>query len=88
MSQYFKTFNEQVADTELTARQTLEEQLSLLLIDWQNKFKWMYGRDKGRRSLEESTAMSIADVIKEMPTDKLDWAMNQVRNSLKKLEAR
>lgn len=30
--------------------------------------------------------MSIAEVIKEIPVEKLDWAMCQVRNSLKKID--
>ena len=39
-------------------------------------FKRMYG--KGKMDL------SIEDVVDKMPADKLDWAMCQVKNTLKK----
>lgn len=53
--------------------------------DWQMKFKLMYGRQNGKRPLEESKAMLIEDVIREVPDDRIDWAMQQVENSIKSL---
>ena len=66
------------------AKSELKEGLKLLPEGWQNKFKLMYGRAGGLRSVEEALAMPIEDVVDEMPEDKLDWAMTQVQNSIKK----
>lgn len=44
----------------------------------------MYGRQGGRRSVVDCKAMPMPNVIAEIPEDKLDWAMEQVENSLKK----
>jgi len=53
---------------------------------WQNTFKLMYGRNSGKRSVEDSQKMLIDVVVDEIPTQKPSWAMEQVENSLKKLE--
>ena len=68
------------------ARKTLLEQLLQLPEEWQRKFKLMYGRNNGKRPVDETEKMRILDVITELPDDKLDWAMQQVENSLKKLQ--
>ena len=68
------------------ARQTLNEGLNNLPLDWQNLFKLMYGRNNGKRSVEDSKLMSIQDVINEIPSEKLDWAMQQVQRSIEKLK--
>ena len=49
---------------------------------WQFVFRMMYGRKNGKRSVEDTVAMDI----NEVPREKLDWAMQQAENSLKKLE--
>ena len=65
--------------------QTLKTGLDRLPAGWQRKFKLMYGRQSGRRSVVDCEAMPMSDVIAEIPDDRLDWAMEQVENSLKKL---
>ncbi|PPD55536.1 MAG: hypothetical protein CTY12_00740 [Methylotenera sp.] len=45
-------------------------------------FHKMYGRDNGKRSLEDALAMSTDQVIEEMPEEKLDWAMQQVERTI------
>lgn len=67
------------------ARDNLKEGLSQLPNGWQDKFKLMYARDNGSRSVEDAIAMSINDVVDQIPADKLDWAMTQVENSLEKM---
>jgi hypothetical protein len=69
------------------ARRSLKDGLAQLPETWHQKFKLMYARDGGRRSVEESLAMPINEVVDMMPEDKLGWAMSQVENSLKKLAA-
>jgi len=84
--------NKQISDF---ARNTLKEKLPKLPQGWQDKFKLMYGRgnhenltskNSSMRTPEEAKALTIDEVVNEMPDDKLDWAMQQVENSLKKLE--
>lgn len=58
-------------------RDKIKEGLSQLPESWGNMFKRMY--NKG--NLETS----INEVIDNMPTKKLDWALTQVENSIKKL---
>lgn len=67
------------------ARTTLLEGLSRLPEGHQSLFKRMYS---GARTTEEAVAIPIERVVAGMPDDKLDWAMTQVQNSLKKLEAK
>jgi hypothetical protein len=54
--------------------------------DWQEKFKLMYGRNGGKRSIEDTKAMMIEKVVNEIPEEKLDWALQQIENSLKRLK--
>lgn len=67
------------------ARQSLKDGLEQLPEAWQRRFKLIYARDGGRRSVEDAEAMPINDVVDTMPDDKLDWAMQQVQNSIDKL---
>lgn len=60
--------------------------LSLLPEGNQRVFKLMYGRKNGKRSVEDAEAMSIEDVVAEIEDEKLDWAMQQVINSMEKFE--
>jgi len=66
------------------SRNYLLENLAKLPDSWQRLFKLMYGTDNGKRSVEEVEIMDMSDVIAEIPSEKLDWAMTQVDNSLKK----
>lgn len=64
------------------ARAKLKTDLATLPERMQRTFKLMYGRDNGHRSIENAEAMPINDVVDSMPADKLDWAMQQVSNTL------
>ncbi len=66
------------------ARQYLKDNLNKLPGDWQKKFKLMYARNNGKRSVEDSLLIDINEVVDKIPEDKLDWAMIQIENSLKK----
>lgn len=68
------------------ARSSLKDGLGKLPEQNQRMFKLMYARDNGKRSVEDAEAMSIDDVVDAMPSDKLDWAMQQVENSLSKMD--
>lgn len=68
------------------ARSQILNGLQKLPDGWQERFKLMYGRNGGKRSVEDTKAMTIEEVVQEMPDDKLDWALSQIENSLKKLE--
>jgi len=71
-----------------TARQYLLNTVPSLPEGCQKVFRLMYGRDGGKRSVDDAKAMSIEDVVVEIPEESLSWAMTQVENSLKKLEAK
>jgi hypothetical protein len=47
-------------------------------------FALMYGRNGGKRSVEDAVAMPMADIVKEMKPEQLDWAMQQVAKTLEK----
>ncbi len=64
------------------ARDTLKAGLAQLPESKQIIFKLMYARDNGKRTIEVACQMSINDAVDDMPPDKLDWAMQQVENSL------
>jgi hypothetical protein len=74
--------NQQLQDF---ARAKILEGLSKLPSDWQDKFKLMYGRAGGKRTVDDAKALPIADVVRDMSADKLDGALTQVDNSLAKL---
>ena len=67
------------------AREQLIDGLKKLPNGWQNTFKLMHGRAGGKRSVEQARAMPVEDVVEEMTEDRLDWALTQVENSLKKI---
>ena len=80
-----KTYDDIMTEAHEDCIAELREGLSKLPAGWQRKFKLMYGRDEGRRSLEDTEAMSIDDVIREVKDENLATAMRQVRASLAKL---
>lgn len=53
----------------------------------QRRFKLMYGRDDGNRSVKDTENMDILSVVDEIPDEKLDWAMQQVMNTVVKNNA-
>lgn len=63
-------------------REKLVRDLNGLPVSWLRTFKLMYGRNNGRRSVEDTVAMPIADVVSEIPDGRLDWAMQQVSRSI------
>jgi len=67
------------------ARTKILEGLNDLPETWQEKFKLMYGRQGGHRSVEDAVAMSLEDIVKEMPEERLDLAMQQIERSIEKL---
>jgi len=67
------------------ARQSIIDGLRKLEERHQERFKLMYGRHGGARSVEEAKAMSIDDVVNEIPGEHLNWALTQVENSVKKV---
>ena len=66
------------------ARKFLKEELAKLPPDNQKLFKLMYGRCNGLRSVEDAEAMTVEEVVDEIPYQSLDWAIQQVQNTLKK----
>lgn len=58
------------------ARNSLKEKLLLLPKSWQAMFKRMYSPNDLEKGLDK--------VVDQMPESKLDWAMQQVENSLDK----
>ena len=69
------------------ARQQIKDGLAQLGPANHRVFALMYGRKNGKRSVEDAVAMPYSDIIDEMEPEKLDWAMQQVANSLKKVPA-
>jgi hypothetical protein len=71
------------------AREELKKGLALLPESWQDKFKLMYGREdtklRSEEDIREIKAIPINEVVDSMSEDKLDWAMQQVNNSIKKI---
>ena len=57
-------------------RQQIKEGLKQLPDSWQTIFKRMYSHD--------NLDCDIETVVDNMPDEKLDWALSQVENSLKK----
>jgi hypothetical protein len=66
------------------ARQFIRDGLAVLPDGHKRTFRLMYGRKNGKRSVQDAENMPIDDVIAEIPTEKLDWAMQQVDASLAK----
>jgi hypothetical protein len=65
-------------ELQVFARDRIKEGLSKLPKSNVKLFKQMYSPD--------DLTVNINDVVDNMPTDRLDWAMQQVQRSLDKLE--
>ena len=59
-----------------TAREYLKENLPILPDASQLLFKRMYSH--------KNLTLSIGEVVDDMPEEKLDWAMQQVKSTLEK----
>ncbi len=68
------------------ARNTLLDGLIRLPSENLRVFALMYGRKRGTRSVEDACAMSMEDIVKEIPPENLDWAMQQVKRTLDTLD--
>jgi hypothetical protein len=73
-------------DLELYARGRLLETLEQIPQANQRIFKLMYGRDNGKRSVEDTENLPMSAVIAEIHNDNLDWAMQQVANTIRKMQ--
>jgi len=47
-------------------------------------FKLMYARNGGKRSVEDAEKMPIDDVVDQMDTTKIDWAVTQCEATVTK----
>lgn len=65
-----------------TKRQELIDTVKNLPDGNQRVFRCMYGRDDGKRSLDDTLTLSIEEIVAEMPENKLSWAQTQVYNTL------
>lgn len=70
------------------AKNWLNEHLSLLPTANVEIFHKMYGRQNGKRSLEDTLAMPTTQVIEEMTDEQLDWSMCQVERTITDLSLR
>jgi hypothetical protein len=71
---------------ESLARQMLKDGLAKCDEKQQEIFKLMYGRARGKRSMDDAKAMDINALVDEMPEDKLSWALTQVERTVDKNE--
>ena len=69
---------------ETFARQAITDGLSALPAENQRIFKLMYARNKGKRSVEDAVLLSVEETVAEIPSEKLDWALQQIENTIKK----
>lgn len=69
-------------DLQNFARQHIKDGLELMGPEQLRTFALMYGRKGGQRSVEDAIAMPLADIVDEIPPEKLDWAMQQVTRTL------
>lgn len=76
MNEQLKTF----------AKEHLASNLAKLPTANQRIFKLMYGRNAGKRSVADAEAMHIESILNEIPDCDLDWAMQQVLNTIDKIE--
>lgn len=68
-------------------RQYIKELLAKCTEPQQRMFKLMYGRDKGRRSVEDTEKMNINDVVDEVQEERLNTAIDQCERTVKKNES-
>jgi len=63
-------------------RRYLLERLAKCTEGQVNKFKQIYGRKFGQRSVEQALAMTVEDVVAEIAENKIEWAIQQVETTL------
>lgn len=67
-----------------TGNQILKDLLAQCTEPQQRMFKLMYGRNKGKRSVEDAEAMQINEVVDLMDESKIDWAITQCERTVEK----
>lgn len=65
-------------------RKILKDLLSQCSEPQQRMFKLMYGRDNGKRSVEEAELMPINEVVDLMENAKIDNAISQCQRTVEK----
>lgn len=75
--------NQELADF---ARDYLKKGLAELTEGNRDKFRMMYAYGPGCRDWETARRKPIEQVVDEMPVDKLSWAMEQVKNTLARMQ--
>lgn len=69
------------------AREQIIQGLKALPEANQRVFKLMYGRQGGKRSVEDAEKMSIEDCVAEVPAERTSLALDQVERTVKKESA-
>ena len=67
-----------------TGKQILKDLLAQCTEPQQDMFKLMYGRDGGKRSVEDAKAMDINNCVDLMDDAKIDWAISQCERTVEK----
>jgi hypothetical protein len=62
----------------------LKELLAQCTEPQKDMFKLMYGRNNGKRSVEDAKLMWVNKVVDEMSPDKIDWALTQCEKTVEK----
>ena len=68
------------------ARIELKDSLALCTASQQELFKKMYAYQDHKRFLGHDMSMTIEEVVKNLPEEKVSWAMQQVQRTLDKSE--
>ena len=79
-----KTFKAMEAEFYKQVRGELIAGLALLPPDNHRIFKIGYSRNARKRPTDEDLEKPIVDIVRDMPNEKLDWAMQQVQRTLDK----
>jgi hypothetical protein len=67
-----------------SGRQILKNLLAQCTEKQQGLFKLMYGRDNGKRSVEDAKAMDINDCVDLIDDSKIDMAISQCERTVEK----
>ena len=68
------------------AREELICKLALLTPDNHRIFRYMYAGKDRKAPTDEEMKKPIADIVRDMPDEKLDWAVQQVQRSVDNLQ--
>ena len=79
-----RSYSNIMAEADATARDELKAGLARLPAANHRVFKLMYANDSKGCTNEQAAEWDINDVVDAMDSSKLDWAMQQVQNTLDK----